>query len=325
LRVGYAARREHESAGADPKLLLADPEEVFAVKDEEQLVFSFVDMQRSVDWFVLLEIVNAPAVVSAEALINTSTSPHRRCSPSPARARTPAHPPRWSYCSLLYSIERTMPAMASEGKRRPYEMSNRARQARETRRRIVDAAAQLFLREGYSATSINAIAREAGVAVPTVYASLRSKANILRAVVELTVRGDDESTPLASRAAWHQIERQRDPHEQLRAFARLHRQIADREAALFAQLDAAAGGDPEATQLLAEHEELRHQTQSRLAETLERRDQLKPGLTTREAADSIWTLASERTYLALVRDRRWTPANYERWLVGQLAAALLPP
>jgi TetR/AcrR family transcriptional regulator, regulator of autoinduction and epiphytic fitness len=209
-------------------------------------------------------------------------------------------------------------------KTRPYDSSTRARQARETRRRIVEAAALLFVREGYSATSIRAIAEEAGVAVPTVYASLRSKANILRAVVELTVRGDDEVAPLASRAGWQEIERQQDPRQQLALFARLHRQICDREAAVFAQLEAAAGADPEATQVLAEHDQRRYETQRRLARSLHRRKQLKPGLAAREAADVIWTLASERTYLALVRHRRWKADNYERWVAEQLAAALLP-
>jgi TetR/AcrR family transcriptional regulator of autoinduction and epiphytic fitness len=212
----------------------------------------------------------------------------------------------------------------SEVKNRPYEMSNRARQARETRRRIVEAAARLFVRDGYSATSISAIAAEAEVAVPTVYASLRSKANILRAVVELTVRGDDEATPLASRAGWQEMERQDDPRQKLALFAHLHRQSCDREAAVFAQLEAAGGADPEATQMLAEHDQLRYETQSRLSRSLNRRKQLKPGLAARKAADVIWTLASERTYLALVRDRGWTAENYERWLAEQLAAALLP-
>src|SRR5215207_3604806 len=101
--------------------------------------------------------------------------------------------------------------MASRVKGRPYDSSNRARQARETRRRIIEAAAELFAREGYSATSIRAIAENAGVAVPTVYATLRSKANILRAVVELTVRGDDEAAPLAVRADW-QCDLNRSPH-----------------------------------------------------------------------------------------------------------------
>ena len=63
----------------------------------------------------------------------------------------------------------------SQVKSRRYDSSNRARQALETRRRIVAAAAQRFVREGYSATSISAIAKEAGVAVNTVYATLRSK------------------------------------------------------------------------------------------------------------------------------------------------------
>ena len=208
-------------------------------------------------------------------------------------------------------------------RRRSYDSSNRARQAQETRRRIVEAAALLFVRDGYSATSISAIAEHAGVAVPTVYASLRSKANILRAVVDLTVRGDDEEAPLASRRRWQEIERQQDPRERLALFAHLHRQICEREAAVFAQLEAAAGADPGATQLLAEHDQRRYETQRRLARSLHRRKQLKPNLAAREAADVIWTLASERTYLALVCDRGWKADTYERWVAEQLEAALL--
>jgi TetR/AcrR family transcriptional regulator, regulator of autoinduction and epiphytic fitness len=208
--------------------------------------------------------------------------------------------------------------------KRSYDSSNRARQARETRRRIVEAAARLFVRDGYAATSIGAIAREAGVAVPTVYAALKSKAGVLRAVVDLTVRGDDEAAPLASRAEWREMEREEDPRAQLAMFTRIHRRIGDREAAVFAQLEAAAGTDPEATQMLAEHDDRRYQTQSRLARSLRRHGRLKPGMTAREATDAIWTLASERTYLAMVRDRGWEPEKYERWLAGQLEAALLP-
>ena len=106
--------------------------------------------------------------------------------------------------------------------------------------------------------------------------------------------------------------------------ARLHRQICDREASIFAQIEAAAGAESEATQLLAEHDQLRYETQSRLARSLHRRKQLRPGLAAREAADVIWTLASERTYLALGRDRGWKAERYERRVAEQLVAALLP-
>jgi hypothetical protein len=139
------------------------------------------------------------------------------------------------------------------------------------------------------------------------------------------VRGDDEPGPLSSRPAWQEVEREPDAREQLLTFARVHRAICDREAAIFAELEAAAGGDPEATQMLRDHDARRYETQSRLARVLRRRKRLKPGMTARQAADVIWTLASERTYLALVRDRGWTPAEYERWLAGQLVAGLLPP
>ena len=213
--------------------------------------------------------------------------------------------------------------MPDRVKRRSYDSSNRARQARETRQRIVEAAARLFARDGYAATSIAMIAQEAGVAVPTVYATLRNKAGILRAVIDLTVRGDDDAAPLAARAAWQDIENAENPRERIALFARLHREICQRDAAVFAQLDAAAGTDPEATELLAELDGNRYTTQARVARELDRRGQLRSTLTEREAADSIWTLASERTYLALVRDRGWPPGDYERWLTEQLEAALL--
>jgi hypothetical protein len=139
------------------------------------------------------------------------------------------------------------------------------------------------------------------------------------------VRADDDPAPLSARAGWQEIERCEDPRELIARFAHLHREIGDREAAVFAQLEAAAGADPEASELLAEHDRRRHETQSRLAGVLARRGQLRPGLAAGEAADSIWVLASERTYLALVRDRGWTPDAYERWVAEQLEAALLPP
>jgi hypothetical protein len=109
-----------------------------------------------------------------------------------------------------------------------------------------------------------------------------------------------------------------------RLFAHLHREICDREAAVFAQLEAAAGTDPEATELLAEHDRRRYLTQSRVARNLHSRKRLRPGLPARSAADTIWTLASERTYLALVHQRGWKPKRYERWVAEQLIAALLP-
>src|SRR5688500_12472621 len=108
--------------------------------------------------------------------------------------------------------------MSAERPKRTYEMANRTRQASETRRRIVEAAAVLFASKGYASTSIASIAEAAGVAVPTVYASMRSKANILREVIDLTVRGDAAAVPLAAREPWLQMEREPDPRRRLLLF-----------------------------------------------------------------------------------------------------------
>jgi AcrR family transcriptional regulator len=209
-------------------------------------------------------------------------------------------------------------------KTRRYDMSNRRRQAAETRRRIAEAAARLFLERGYAATTIDAIAAEAGVAVPTVYASMKTKQAILWAAIELTARGDAGEIPLAERQWWRDMERERDPREKLAMFARIHREICDREAAVFTVLETAAAVDPELAPVMAQKEQARYSDQSRVARSLKRQGTLRPGLSVRKAGDIIWALATERSYLALVRDRGWRASAYEDWLTEQLAAALLP-
>ena len=208
-------------------------------------------------------------------------------------------------------------------KKRRYEMANRARQAAETRRRIVDAAARLFLRHGYAATSMNAIAAEAGVAVQTVYASVSTKRDILEAVIQARVRGDEGDVALTAGARWRAMEAEPDPRQKLAMFARIHREICEREAKLFAVLEVAAAVDHEAVPLLRDKERFRYEDQARVVRSLRRRGQLRAGLSARKAGDSVWALASERVYLALVQERSWSADQYETWLVDQLAAALL--
>lgn len=209
-------------------------------------------------------------------------------------------------------------------KKRNYEMTNRARQAAETRRRIVEAAARLFLDHGYAATSIHAIAAEAGVAVQTVYASLTNKRQILEAVIQARVRGPDEEVAVTAAPAWREMEAEADPRQKLALFVRIHREICEREAELFAVLQTAAAVDPEVAPLLSDKERFRYQDQARVVRSLRRQGLLRAGLSARKGSDSVWALASEHVYLALVKERGWSGEQYEVWLTGQLAAALLP-
>jgi hypothetical protein len=120
------------------------------------------------------------------------------------------------------------------------------------------------------------------------------------------------------------MEGERDPREKLAKFARIHREICDREAAIFTVLETAANVDPEVAPVLRQKEQARYSDQSRVVRSLKRQGQLRAGLSVRKASDIIWALATERSYLALVADRGWRAQDYEDWLTEQLAAAILP-
>jgi AcrR family transcriptional regulator len=207
---------------------------------------------------------------------------------------------------------------------RPYDTTNRERQAAETRRRIFAAAEELFIRDGYVTTTITAIADHAGVAVQTVYASAKSKREILNGILDLAISDEDERVPVQASSRWQQIETETDPRTKLRALARLHRDICVREAPAFAIMADAAGSDPEIRTLMHDMANQRYQDHHRLTKSLRETRHIRPELTARRAADIMGALANEQTYLALVRDRRWSPQEYETWLANQLIAALLP-
>lgn len=64
---------------------------------------------------------------------------------------------------------------------REYQSALRERQAKETRGRILDATVRVMAR-GLATTSIPAVAREAGVSVPTVYRHFRTKPELFAAL-----------------------------------------------------------------------------------------------------------------------------------------------
>ena len=213
--------------------------------------------------------------------------------------------------------------MPSTGvKRRRYDATNRERQAADTQIRIALAARKLFLRDGYAATTITAIAAEAGVAVQTVYASLRSKREILQRILDLAVSGPDQQLAVVATARWQDLDQESDTAIKLSMFVRLHTEICQRESAVFAIMSDAAGTDPDVRAVMQDNAERRYRDQLALARSIGRHGGLCETLTPNRAADIIWTLASERTYLALVHERRWAPDQYARWLEQQLTTAL---
>src|ERR1051326_2705000 len=114
---------------------------------------------------------------------------------------------------------------------RPYHSPQRQQQAQGTRQQIVDGAGRLFTQDGYFGTTIEAIAQEARVAVPTVYAAFGSKRAILSALIDVAIFGTDSpGTPVSERSWYAVISQEPDPASLVRRWAEILCEVNDRVA-----------------------------------------------------------------------------------------------
>jgi AcrR family transcriptional regulator len=206
---------------------------------------------------------------------------------------------------------------------RRYDSPVRREQARRTRRRILDAATASFAERGYAATTIRAVAVAAGVAVPTVEAAFRTKANLLKEVVDVTIAGDDEPVPIMERPVVRDMLAAPDPVRMFALHAAFVRDINERHAAVYEAVRNAAPSHPEIAALWAKMEDDRHVGGREATALLRARGWLRPDLSLEESADILWVMQDPTLYLDLVRGRGWAPERYETWLAGSLRAMLL--
>ena len=104
---------------------------------------------------------------------------------------------------------------------RGYRSPRREMQARRTRARIIAAAAQRFLAHGYAGTTVRAVALDAGVALPTVELAFRTKARLLKAVIDVAIAGDDDQVAMLDRQWAKRAESIAGPPDFVAAFARV--------------------------------------------------------------------------------------------------------
>jgi hypothetical protein len=158
-----------------------------------------------------------------------------------------------------------------------------------------------------------------------VYRLFSSKLGILKAVLDVSVAGDDEAVAVVDRPQVRELLADQDPSKQLAGFAALLRELMARAAPVHRILADAARSDEDAASLLAEIARQRQEGQRRIARSLARSGALRPGLRERDAADIIHALASPEVYGLLVFGRGWSGERYERWLTGILSDQLLSP
>jgi AcrR family transcriptional regulator len=199
------------------------------------------------------------------------------------------------------------------GKRR-YTSLRREEGARQTRQAITRAAERLFLRDGYAATSLAAIAQEAQCSRPAVFAVFGSKFALLSPVLDEALAGDDEPVPVAQRPWFQPVWSARTSDDVCRAYAEVCTQISRRAAPMFEVVRRAADADPEARSLWEVLVTNRRAGAQMVVDQCALVSGRRRGRHLTRAVDQFWFLNDPAHYAALVDLCGWSEKAYREWL-----------
>src|SRR5215472_12399168 len=185
----------------------------------------------------------------------------------------------------------------------PAPEGRRQKRARQTRRSILAAAHELFVRQGYARTTVQQIADQADVAVA----------------------GDDEPVPVSERPFVQAIAEADDPRAKMRIFARHLREAGERVASVLSVIESAAATDSQIADLWRELQDQRLHGMTLAARGFQEQGALRPGLSVGRAADILWLYTGPWAYRSFVSERGWSLDEYEAWIGETLYHQLMDP
>ncbi|PYE19350.1 TetR family transcriptional regulator [Williamsia limnetica] len=197
----------------------------------------------------------------------------------------------------------------------------------ETRRRILEAAIEVFTESGYAAATVTKIADRADVSVQSIYSSWGNKRGLLRGMMESQVIGtqpgsvNPQDMPAAMLANFDPATA--GPRELLAHLSHQFRLLTERAASGFHTYAQAAAVDPEAASDWQNLMEIRRMAIRNLVGVVPA-DRLRPGLTHDSAADTAWVIASPQSHDLLVVRAGFSYDEFEDWIRTTLTSALLP-
>ncbi len=214
----------------------------------------------------------------------------------------------------------------SEG-RRGYHSPRRAEQAAATRRAVLEAARDLFVAAGYSATTVADIAQRAQVSLDTVYATVGRKPALLRELVETAISGAGQAVPAEQRDYVIRVRAAPTAQDKINIYATAITEIQQRMAPVFLALRDAASTDRDCAELWAEIAKRRAQNMLLFAADLRGTGELRSDLTDQQVADIVWSMNAAEYWVLLVHERSWTPDQFASWLTDAWTRLLLtePP
>jgi AcrR family transcriptional regulator len=209
---------------------------------------------------------------------------------------------------------------ATRKRERAYDATRRQERAHRQREAVLEQARELFLEEGYAATTVESIARAGGVSAATVYKTYGGKAGLVRELCARALAGDGripaEQRSDALRAA-------HDPRTLTEGWGALVGEVSPRVAPMLLLLRAAAEIDPDAAALYAELDQARLDRMADNARHLARQGHLRDDVTEAEARDVLWVCSSPELYALLVQQRGWTPRRLGKFVTDTIAGTLV--
>jgi AcrR family transcriptional regulator len=194
------------------------------------------------------------------------------------------------------------------------KVDGRSEKARLTRSRILDAAGELFVRDGYGATALQDIAERAGCAVQTIYYGFGNKQTVLKEVVDRTIAGDDEPVATMDRPWFREALATKTAADHLKKHVHGTRAVLERVAPIMKMVEAAAATDATIADLWPDQENPRLIVQTAAATSLLSKPGARQDVTIEHAADVLFGLLGPELYLLLVNDRQWSSAAWETWM-----------
>lgn len=209
-------------------------------------------------------------------------------------------------------------------KRRAYRSRVREDRAAKTRAAVIAAARKSFIRDGWQATTIAAVAGAAGVSAESVYAIFGNKTQLLLAVVQAAVRRSEPDTPLVEQAGPQAVASAPDQATALRLFAEDITRVLSAVADMVAVVRVAAQADPAVEGVYRTIHSGRRENLRVFARALSGKGPLRGSLSEDDVLDEVWRLASPELFLLMTRTEGLSLPAYARWLECTLGRLLLP-
>lgn len=207
---------------------------------------------------------------------------------------------------------------------RPYRSDLRQRQAAETRLRVVEAAAALFGRQGYRATTFAQLAEEAGVSIKTVQ-ECGSKSALLQAAVELASFGVEGETDFFATELGQAMLQVGKPSELATMTGAAMLAINAPSAGLWMTAVGASVGDEELTDFHAEMLALIRGQVERVLRYVDDRGWLRSDVPFDDLVEAFCVITSVESYVRFVQHDDKPPDRYKAFVARTVRETILAP